>query len=100
MNADEKITSETKKPDLSVNVKQQHKTEQDSSKDAIHKDPQDTTTEEETFYDAPDPDKLAEKEKAVQGQHTDITPSSETSQQDSTNSKDQPPHEKNPSKGD
>ena len=98
MNADEKITNETKKPDLSVNAKQQHKTEQDSSKDALHKDLQDTTTEEETFYDAPD--KPAEKEKAVQGQRTDITPSSETSQQDSTNSKDQPPHEKNPPKGD
>ena len=99
MNADEKITGETKKPDVSVNAKQQQ-TEQDSSKDALHKDPEDTTTEEETFYDAPDPDKLAEKEKAIQHQHTDITPSSETPQQDSTNSKDQPPHKKNPPKGD
>ena len=92
VNADEKITNETKKPDLSVNAKQQHKTEQDSSKDALRKDLQDTTTEEETFYDAPN--------KPVQHQHTDITPSSETSQQDSTNSKDQPPLEKNPPKGD
>ena len=98
MNADEKITGETKKPDLSVNAKQQHKTEQDSSKDALHKDPQDTITEEETFYDTCD--KLPEKEKAIQHQHTDITPSSETSQQDSTNSKDQPPNKKNPPKGD
>ena len=78
-----------------MNAKQQYKTEQDSSRDfSPFKDSQDVITEEETFYDTVA--KLPEKEK---GQCTDIPPSSKTSQQDSTNSKDQQTHEKSVPKG-